>query len=62
MRSDAEAFKVFEADRWGAKARSYDRLTGRVTRRLVDPLLDAAAARPAARVLDIATGPGHLAA
>jgi SAM-dependent methyltransferase len=58
---DAEAFKAFEAERWGAKADSYDRLTGQVTRRLVEPLLDAAAVGAGTRVLDLATGPGHLA-
>lgn len=61
MRTDADAFKAFEAERWGAKAGSYDRLTGQVTRRMVEPLLDAAAVRSGRRVLDIATGPGHLA-
>ncbi|HEX6014082.1 MAG TPA: methyltransferase domain-containing protein [Geminicoccaceae bacterium] len=59
---DADAFKAFEAERWGAKAESYDRLTGQVTRRLVEPLLDAAGVRAGTRVLDVATGPGHLAA
>jgi SAM-dependent methyltransferase len=62
MTVDADAFKAFEAERWGAKAESYDRLTGKVTRRLVEPLLDAAAVDDGARVLDLATGPGHLAA
>jgi SAM-dependent methyltransferase len=58
---DAEAFKAFEAERWGAKADSYDRLTGQVTRRLVEALLEAAAVGAETRVLDVATGPGHLA-
>jgi SAM-dependent methyltransferase len=35
---------------------------GRVTRRLVEPLLDAARVGAGMRVLDVATGPGHLAA
>jgi|SRR5215207_3440603 len=58
---DAEAFKSFEAERWGAKARTYDLLTGQVTAHFVEPLLDAVAARSGTRVLDLATGPGHLA-
>jgi SAM-dependent methyltransferase len=58
---DPESFKAFEAERWGAKAESYERVTGQVTRRLVEPLLDAARVGPGTRVLDVATGPGHLA-
>jgi SAM-dependent methyltransferase len=62
MTTDVNAFKAFEAERWGAKAESYDRVTGQVTRRLVDPLLEAAAVAAGTRMLDVATGPGHLAA
>jgi SAM-dependent methyltransferase len=58
---DAEAFKSFESERWGAKAGTYDLLTGRVTAQFVEPLLDAVAAEDGIRVLDLATGPGHLA-
>jgi SAM-dependent methyltransferase len=54
-------FKTFEAERWTAKAQSYDLVTGRVTRRLIEPLLDAAAVGPGSRLLDVASGPGHLA-
>src|SRR5215218_10209868 len=62
MTTGADAFKAFEAEGWAAKADRYDLLTGQVTRRVVEPLLDAAEVGPGARVLDIATGPGHLAA
>jgi ubiquinone/menaquinone biosynthesis C-methylase UbiE len=58
----AETFKAFEAASWGAKAPTYDRLTGRVTARVVEPLLDAAAVGAGARVLDLATGTGSIAA
>jgi SAM-dependent methyltransferase len=54
-------FKAFEVEFWTAKAQSYDLLTGRVTRRLVEPLLDAAAVGPGTRMLDVASGTGHLA-
>jgi SAM-dependent methyltransferase len=37
-------------------------VTGRVTRRLVEPLLDAARVGAGTRVLDVATGPGYVAA
>ena len=40
----------------------YDALAGRVTSRLADPLLDAVGAGPGKRLLDIATGPGYVAA
>jgi ubiquinone/menaquinone biosynthesis C-methylase UbiE len=59
---EAERFKAFEAAGWDAKAGTYDRLTGRVTARVVDPLLDAAAVGKGARVLDLATGTGTIAA
>jgi SAM-dependent methyltransferase len=60
---DPLAFDAFEEVGWGAKeAAGYDALAGRVTSRLADPLLDAAGAGPGTRVLDIATGPGYVAA
>jgi SAM-dependent methyltransferase len=60
---DPAAFDAFEAAGWGAKeAAGYDALAGRVTSRLADPLLDAVGAGPGKRVLDIATGPGYVAA
>jgi SAM-dependent methyltransferase len=61
MATGADAFKAFEAEGWGVKAASYGQLTGRVTRRVVEPLLDAAGVGAGTRVLDLATGPGHLA-
>jgi SAM-dependent methyltransferase len=60
--SDPAAFKAFEADGWTRKAASYDRLTGRVTARLVEPLLDAAGVQSGTRLLDVACGPGRCAA
>jgi SAM-dependent methyltransferase len=60
--SDSAGFKAFEAEGWTRKAWTYDRLTGRVTSRLVEPLLDAARVRSGTRVLDVACGPGRCAA
>jgi SAM-dependent methyltransferase len=40
----------------------YVRFYSPITRRLTEPLLDAAGVRPGTRVLDVATGPGCLAA
>jgi SAM-dependent methyltransferase len=60
---DPVAFDAFEAAGWSTKeAAGYDALAGRVTSRLADPLLDAVGAGPGKRVLDIATGPGYVAA
>ena len=60
---DPVAFDEFEKAGWGTKeAAGYDALAGRVTSRLADPLLDAVGAEPGKRVLDIATGPGYVAA
>lgn len=60
---DAVAFDAFEEAGWGTKeAAGYDALAGRVTSRLADPLLDAVGAGPGKRMLDIATGPGYVAA
>jgi SAM-dependent methyltransferase len=60
---DPIAFDAFEEVGWGTKeAAHYDALAGRVTSRLADPLLDAVGAGPGKRVLDIATGPGYVAA
>jgi SAM-dependent methyltransferase len=60
---DPGAFDAFEEVGWGTKdAAGYDALAGRVTSRLADPLLDAVAAGPGTRLVDIATGPGYVAA
>jgi SAM-dependent methyltransferase len=59
---EAAAFKAFEAEGWTRKAQTYDRLTGRSTARLVVPLLEAAGVESGMRVLDVACGPGHIAA
>jgi ubiquinone/menaquinone biosynthesis C-methylase UbiE len=60
--TDADAFKAFEAAGWSANADRYDRLTGRVSASVVEPLLDAAEVGRDTRVLDLGTGPGTTAA
>jgi SAM-dependent methyltransferase len=57
----AEAFKVFESDGWTAQADTYRELTGAITSRLSETLLDAAGVRSGQTVLDVATGPGYVA-
>jgi SAM-dependent methyltransferase len=60
---DPEAFEAFEEAGWTTKdAGAYDALAGKVTARVADPLLDAVDAREGTRLLDVATGPGYVAA
>ena len=59
---DVDAFDAFERAGWERQARNYDGFFGRITSRLVDPLLDAGRVGPGTRVLDFATGPGYAAA
>jgi len=62
MADAAEKFKAFEAAGWSRRASTYGRVSGAITARFIDPLLDAARVGPGMRVLDVATGPGHVAA
>jgi SAM-dependent methyltransferase len=57
----AQAFKALERAGWSEKAETYGLLTGRITARLVEPLLDAAGVAVGMRVLDVGTGPGYTA-
>jgi SAM-dependent methyltransferase len=56
-----EAFKAFETAAWHERARTYDLVTGAVTARVGEELLDAVAAGPGVRVLDVGCGPGTIA-
>ena len=59
---DAEAFNAFEADDWACAAGSYHRFFAPITTRVAGPLLDAAGVVCRTRVLDVASGPGCIAA
>lgn len=59
---DVAAFVGFEAAGWSQVPDGYHRFFGPITGRAADPLLDAARVREGTRVLDVATGPGYLAA
>ena len=59
---DPDAFNAFESEGWEEKAAGYDRFFGRITGQLVEPLLDAASVGTGTRTLDLATGPGYVAA
>jgi SAM-dependent methyltransferase len=60
--SDAARFRAYERKRHNALAPTYDSFFTPVTRRAHAPLLDAAQLRAGARLLDVATGGGALAA
>jgi ubiquinone/menaquinone biosynthesis C-methylase UbiE len=59
---DPDAFNAFEAAGWERQAGGYEDFFGTITTRLVDPLLDAAQVAGGVRVLDVACGPGYVAA
>ena len=59
---DADAFNTFEAAGWERQAEGYDDFFGRITTRVVDPLLDAAGVEDGVRLLDVASGPGYVTA
>ncbi|MCC6223005.1 MAG: methyltransferase domain-containing protein [Thermoleophilia bacterium] len=59
---DPDAFVAFETEGWNSVARGYTGFFGRFTSRCAGPLLDAAAVGPGTHVLDVATGPGYVAA
>jgi ubiquinone/menaquinone biosynthesis C-methylase UbiE len=60
---DPATFDAFEEAGWTTKdASAYDALAGRVTARVSEPLLDAVGAARGTRLLDMATGPGYVAA
>jgi SAM-dependent methyltransferase len=62
MASGAEEFKAFEAAGWSRRANTYGRVSGAITARFIDCLLDGAGVGAGMRVLDVATGPGNVAA
>ena len=58
----AETFRELEHQGWHAKAESYDALAGRITELAAAPLLDAIGVNPGISLLDVASGPGYIAA
>jgi ubiquinone/menaquinone biosynthesis C-methylase UbiE len=59
---DPVAFAAFEQAGWEAAATTYADAFERFTTQAIQPLLDALAAGPGVRLLDVACGPGWLAA
>jgi len=59
---DTRAFHEFERAGWENVAAEYDRRFGELTSQSIPPLLDAVGAAPGVRLLDVACGPGYVAA
>jgi SAM-dependent methyltransferase len=59
--TDPAAFRAFEADAWNKLPAPYEAFFGPLTARAIDPALAALELRPGARLLDVASGPGHVA-
>ena len=62
MSHDADAFRDFEHAGWQAAAARYCKSFVPLTAQAAGPLLDAAGVRRGARVLDVTSGPGDVAA
>jgi SAM-dependent methyltransferase len=62
MADAADAFKQFEHAGWEAIPAEYDRGFGSLTVQSVEPMLDACGVEAGVDVLDVACGPGYLAA
>lgn len=60
--SDREAFRAFEQTGWQKAVEQYDCYFSELTAQTIEPLLDAAEVGVGTRVLDVATGPGIVAA
>ena len=59
---DTDAFRAFEHDGWQRAAEHYADAFGMITIQAAGPLLDAVAAAAGTALLDVATGPGFVAA
>lgn len=59
---DAKAFHEFEREGWERAPDAYHRYFGALTAQTIDPLLDSVAHAPGPYLLDIASGPGYVAA
>jgi ubiquinone/menaquinone biosynthesis C-methylase UbiE len=58
----ADPFHDFELAGWQRAADAYPDSFGQLTVQAIEPLLDAVGAGPGVRLLDVATGPGYVAA
>ena len=59
---DPDSFRQFEHSGWQKIPQRYHQAFGELTTQSIEPLLDAAAVKRGTKVIDIATGPGYVAA
>lgn len=59
---DPDSFNAFEAAGWARRADAYHHFFGSITTRVIEQLLDAAGVERRVHVLDVASGPGYVAA
>jgi ubiquinone/menaquinone biosynthesis C-methylase UbiE len=59
---EGQAFKELEKNGWSKQAQNYDAFAGQMTRQAVNALLGTVDARTGTELLDVATGPGYVAA
>lgn len=59
---DPDAFRAFEHAGWELASRIYADNWGEITCQAIEPTLDAVAVAPGKRLIDVACGPGWLAA
>jgi SAM-dependent methyltransferase len=59
---DPTAFRDFERAGWEVNVSEYDEAFARLTQQAIGPLLEAVGVRQGIRLLDVATGPGYVAA
>jgi ubiquinone/menaquinone biosynthesis C-methylase UbiE len=59
---DSHSFRQFEHSGWQGIPQRYHQAFGELTIQTIEPLLDAAGVKKDAKVIDIATGPGYVAA
>lgn len=59
---DPDSFRQFEHSGWQNIPQQYHQAFGELTAQSIEPLLDAAAVKKGTKLVDIATGPGYVAA
>jgi SAM-dependent methyltransferase len=62
QKADVEAFKQFERDGWEQSVAAYDHLFGSLTTQMIMPLIGELKPAKGENLLDVATGPGYVAA
>ncbi len=62
MKIEVEAFRIYEHAGWEAIPEQYHQAFGRLTAQAIGSLLDAVRVKSGTKFLDIATGPGYVAA